>query len=169
MISYNGKVVLKFNPMGDILTLLAAFFWALYSILSKKISQFGYHTVQSTRKVFSYGLLFMIPAFFLFRIPWQPERLLEPINTGNILFLGLGASAMCFVTWNLAVRELGAVKTSTYIYLVPVVTVITSVMVLKEQITWMSAVGMALALAGLFISEKKEFKLPHRCSGEKSQ
>lgn len=168
LISYNGKVELQFNPKGDVLTLLAAFFWALYSILSKKISRFGFHTVWTTRKVFSYGLLFMIPAFLLFRFPWHPGRLTEPVNLGNILFLGLGASAMCFVTWNMAVRELGAVKTSTYIYLVPVITVVTSVIVLKEQITWMSAAGMALALAGLFISEKKEFKLPHY-SFEKTQ
>jgi hypothetical protein len=34
------------------------------------------------------------------------------------LYLGLGASALCFVTWNFAVKELGAVKTSVYIYMV---------------------------------------------------
>ena len=50
----------------------------------------------------------------------------------NILYLGLGASALCFVTWNLAVKVLGAVKTSVCIYMVPVITVVTSVLVLKE-------------------------------------
>lgn len=35
----------------------------------------------------------------------------------DILYLGLGASALCFVTWNFAVKELGAVKTSVYIYM----------------------------------------------------
>ena len=169
LISYNGKVVLQFNPKGDVLTLLAAFFWALYSILSKKISQFGFHTVQTTRRVFGYGLLFMLPAFLILRFPWNPQLLLKPVNLGNILFLGLGASAMCFVTWNMAVGELGAVKTSTYIYLVPVITVATSVIVLQERITWMSAAGTVLALAGLFISEKKEFKLRRPDNFEKIQ
>ena len=69
--------------------------------------------------------------------------------------LGLGASALCFATWNFAVRTLGAVKTSTYIYLVPVITVVTSVIVLAERITWMSALGMILTLTGLFISGRK--------------
>jgi len=169
LISYNGAVTLHFNPKGDILTLLAAFFWSLYSILSRKISQFGFHTVQTTRKVFGYGLLFMLPAFLILRFPWHPGELLKPVNLGNILFLGLGASAMCFVTWNLAVKALGAIKTSTYIYLVPVITVITSVIVLKEQVTWMSAAGTALALAGLFISEKKEFKVRPRYNPQKTQ
>ena len=68
----------------------------------------------------------------------------------NILYLGLGASALCFVTWNLAVKVLGAVKTSVYIYMVPVITVVTSVLVLKEPVTWFSVMGTVLAVAGFF-------------------
>lgn len=51
----------------------------------------------------------------------------------NIIFLGLGASALCFVSWNFAVKILGAVKTSVYIYMVPVITVVTSVLILHEK------------------------------------
>lgn len=36
------------------------------------------------------------------------------------------------VTWNLAVKALGAVKASVYIYMVPVIMVVTSVLILKE-------------------------------------
>jgi drug/metabolite transporter (DMT)-like permease len=39
--------------------------------------------------------------------------------------------------------------------LVPVITVVTSVIVLAERVTWMSALGTILALIGLFISGKK--------------
>ena len=65
----------------------------------------------------------------------------------------LGASALCFVTWNVAVKILGAVKTSIYIYIVPVVTVVTSVIILNEQITLMSFIGTILTLIGLFLSQ----------------
>ena len=71
-------------------------------------------------------------------------RFSNPIYLGNILFLGLGASALCFVTWNMAVKILGAVKTSIYIYIVPVVTVVTSIIVLHEQITLMAFIGTVL-------------------------
>lgn len=74
-------------------------------------------------------------------------------NLLNMLYLGLGASALCFVTWNLAVKTLGAVKASVYIYMVPVITVVMSALVLKEPVTWASALGTALAVAGLFLSE----------------
>lgn len=48
--------------------------------------------------------------------------LVDPLVVANLLFLGLGASAACFATWNFAVKHLGAVVTSTYIYLVPALT-----------------------------------------------
>lgn len=154
LISFNGST-LKLNPAGDLLALLAAFVWACYAVLSKKISGFGYPIILTTRRVFFYGLLFMLPALFLFHFKWEFVRFANPVYLGNILFLGLGASALCFVTWNLAVKVLGAVKTSVYIYVVPVVTVVTSVLILHEKITPLAGVGTALTLAGLLISERK--------------
>ena len=41
----------------------------------------------------------------------------------------------------------------------PVVTVLTSVLVLHERITWMSATGTALTLLGLAISELRRLRL----------
>ena len=96
----------------------------------------------------------MIPALFLMDFHVEPRLFLEPANAGNLLFLGLGASALCFVTWNFAVRVLGSIKTSVYIYMVPVVTTVTSALILKEKITAVSAVGILLTLGGLFLSQK---------------
>jgi len=155
LISFNGIAVLELNPVGDILALAAAIVWAVYSILLRKISQFGHNTIQTTRRIFCYGLIILTPILFLFQFEFGFERFARPSNTLNILFLGLGASALCFATWNFAVRILGAVKTSVYIYLVPVITVVASVIVLSERVTWMSALGTILTLSGLFISGRK--------------
>ena len=54
---------------------------------------------------------------------------------------------------NVAVKILGAVKTSIYIYIVPIVTVVTSLIILNEQITLMSFIGTILTLIGLFLSQ----------------
>lgn len=153
LISFNGSINLRLNPLGDILAVLAAVVWAAYSILTKKISGFHYNAIQSTRKIFFYGLVFMIPALFIFGFKPNINQMIQPVNLFNILFLGLGASALCFVTWNSAVKILGAVKTSVYIYIVPVITVVTSVIVLSEEITGIAVFGILLTLAGLFISE----------------
>ena len=113
-------------------------------------------TGYTTRKTFFYGLIFMIPALFLLDFHPDFSLLSEPVNALNMIYLGLGASALCFVTWNYAVKALGAVKTSVYIYMVPVVTVVTSGLILHEKLTVFSAVGMILTISGLFLSEKKK-------------
>lgn len=152
LISFNGRE-LELNPMGDILAVLAASQWACYSILTRKISSFGYPVILTTRRTFFYGILFMVPALFFFDFKIGAKRFTDMTVLFNLLYLGLGASALCFVTWNVAVKVLGAVKTSVYIYMVPVITVVTSVLVLNEPVTWVSVAGTVLAVAGLSLSE----------------
>ena len=154
LISFSGSE-LKLNPVGDILSIVAAFIWAVYSLLTRKIGSYGYNTIQTTRRIFTYGILFMLPFLFIFDFKLDMQKFVKPEYALNLIYLGLGASALCFVTWNYAVKVLGAVKTSVYIYIVPVITVATSVFVLKEKITWMAAIGIGLTLIGLFLSESK--------------
>ncbi|WP_279155367.1 DMT family transporter [Thomasclavelia cocleata] len=153
LISFNGTSNFKLNPIGDVLALLAALVWAIYSVLTKKISEYGYNTIQVTRRIFIYGIAFMLIALVPFDFELNLNHFTNPVYLGNIIFLGLGASALCFVTWNVAVKILGAVKTSIYIYIVPIVTVVTSVIILNEQITLMSFIGTILTLIGLFLSQ----------------
>ena len=154
LISFSGTK-LEINPVGDLLALLAAFIWGIYSVLSKKISCYGYNTIQTTRRTFCYGTAFMIPTLFFFDFKLDLARFANPVYLGNLVYLGIGASALCFITWNLAVKSIGAVKTSVYIYVMPVVTLVTSILILHEQITLMTVIGTILALAGLFLSESK--------------
>lgn len=156
LISFSENTNVQINPIGDLLAVFAAVVWAIYSVLSRKITSYGYNVVQTTRRIFLYGILFMIPALFLFDFKLQLSRFMEVENFINILFLGFGASALCFVTWNMAVKILGAVKTSVYIYLVPVITIVTSVIVLKERITVWIVIGTIMTLFGLFISEYRK-------------
>lgn len=158
LISYNGNNDLEINPLGDLLALLASLMWAIYAILTKKISDLGYNTIQTTRRIFFYGLLFMLPLLFFLDFNLELNQFMNWVTGANILFLGLGASALCFVTWSNAVRILGAVKTSVYIYLVPVVTLLTSIFILKEPLTIKLIIGALLTLMGLWISEKGEKK-----------
>ncbi len=152
LISFSGSK-LELNPIGDVLAVAAAFIWAVYSLLIRKISSYGYYTIQTTRRIFTYGIIFMLPFLFVFEVSLDMQKLVRPEYALNLIYLGLGASALCFVTWNYAVKMLGAVKTSVYIYIVPVITVVTSVIVLKEEITWMAAAGIGFTLMGLFLSD----------------
>ena len=154
LISFHGRE-LELNPFGDLLAAAASLVWACYSVLTRKISSFGYPVILSTRRTFFYGILFMIPALFVFDFQADLSRFTNITYLFNILYLGLGASALCFVTWNFAVKELGAVKTSVYIYMVPVITVAASALILYEPLTLLAGTGTILTLTGLFLSEYK--------------
>ncbi|MFV0362684.1 MAG: DMT family transporter [Suipraeoptans sp.] len=162
LISYNGSSSLEINPVGDLLAVFCAIAWAFYSILLKKIEAFGYNTIQTTRRIFMYGILFIVPIMFVLGFDFNLNKFMSPVNVGSILFLGVFTSAICFVTWSKAVKLLGEIKSSAYIYLIPVVTVATSVIVLKEALTPILIVGAGLTLMGLLLSqggrsEKKDF------------
>lgn len=85
LITVTDITALDFHPFGDLLAVLAALLWAVYSILMKKINRFGYAILPVTRRIFLYGLLFMIPALFFF--PQKPDlsRLGRPTFLGNYL------------------------------------------------------------------------------------
>ena len=149
LVVYNGQFVLKISPLGDLLTLLAAFSWAFYSLIMKKMAN-RYRTTFITRKIFFYGVLTILPAF-LFR-PWQfsLSGLLQPSVLLNLLFLSLLASLICFVVWNMVLKQLGTVRASNYIYLNPLFTLVGSAILLNEQLTAMSLMGAMLILGGVY-------------------
>lgn len=153
MIFFNGAANLQLNPLGDFLAVLAAVIWAAYSVFTRQIAGFGLSTTAATRHIFFYGLLFMLPALYLLDFHWGWQRLYDMKDLANLLFLGLGASAMCFATWTFSIKALGAVRTSAYIYLVPVITASCSVLILGERITLLAAAGIALTLLGLVLSQ----------------
>lgn len=138
--------------LGDGLAILAALAWAVYSLLTTKIGTLGLNLIEATRHVFFYGLVFMVPIAAFMGYHPTLAALVQPVNWGNFLFLGLGACALCFVTWSLAVNTLGTVRSSVYIYLVPVITVIFSVWLLHEPLTPAIVAGAGLTLVGLWLS-----------------
>lgn len=141
------------NPAGDLLAVAAACAWGGYSVLTSRIADFGYSTVQTTRRIFMYGLLFMLPVLpFSGFSPTDFTALASPTLLLNLLYLALCASALCFLTWNFAIVRLGPVGASVYIYAVPVVTVTFSAVALGEPVTWVTLAGMGLTVAGLTLS-----------------
>ena len=156
LISFNGSFVLKLNPLGDILILVATLSWAFYSNLLVLAENGRFTLIQSTRKIFFYGLLFLLIVLPFTDFQWGLSRFADPKNLFNMLFLGIVASGVCFLAWNYAVSVLGSVKCSVYIYINPVITIFFAALILAEPLTWIMAAGTALTLAGLVFSERKK-------------
>lgn len=156
LINYNGSVLLKLNPTGDLLAFFAAVLWAVYTTLVRIINQKNYNILEATRHIFFYGIIFIIPLMIFDGFRVSSLHTLANYNIlANILFLGVIASAICFATWNTAVKRLGSVKASVYIYLIPVITLIFSITILGEKAGFVGIAGMLLVLLGLVTSQQK--------------
>ena len=153
LVVLNGHFVLRLSPRGDLLAFCAAWLWMLYSLLIKKLGD-RYPALFITRKVFFYGLLTILPwfAFRPFDVSWQ--TLAEPAVWGNLLFLGVIASMLCYLLWNAAMHRLGAVRTTNYIYINPLVTILTAAAFINERITLVALLGAALILYGMWHAER---------------
>lgn len=153
-----GSSLIVFKPAGDMLALLAAIAWAFYSIITRKLTNAGFNSLEATRRIFFYGLVFLIPLCLYEKISFKPDLFIKPFYLGNFLFLGLGASALCFVSWTWCVKRLGTTRASAWIYLVPVITVVCAHIILHEKISSGAIFGIFLTLAGLSISESNRWK-----------
>ncbi len=153
LVVLNGRFVLHLNPKGDMLTIAAAVLWALYSIIIVRLQR-RYSSLFITRKVFFYGIVTLLPYLFIHEAALDFGLLLRPAVIGNLLFLGLIASFACYWAWNAAIARIGSVNASNYLYLNPVVALITSAIVLDERITVTALIGTALIMLGVAVCEK---------------
>ena len=71
MISMSGQKNLQLNPLGDGLAFLAMISWGCYSALIKKIGEWEYPIVAVTRRVYFYGILFLIPVLIQQKASWK--------------------------------------------------------------------------------------------------
>lgn len=151
LISFAGTSV-EFNLPGTLLSVLGAMVWAIYSIFVEKAAESGLPSIEMTKRFFFYGLLFMIPCVVLMGFSPDFTHLRKPAILLNLLALGFIGSGICFVTWNKALASLGTVEAGVYIYLVPVITVVASMLLLDETLTAGGIIGTVLTLIGLIMS-----------------
>lgn len=157
----NGQFVLHISLHGYILSLCAALTWALYSLFLKGFMH-KYSSLFINRKVFFYGIVTIIPYYiFVKPLNTNPNILSRPEVFGNILFLGIIASMICFILWTWVMHEIGTVKATVYIYFNPLFTIIFAWLLLKENITIMALAGTAILLIGVYMAESKKALL-HR-------
>ena len=139
---------------GDILALLGALTFAIYSV-ALKLAPKEYHYIVVTRKSFFYGLIFMFLYYTLSnQPPFHYQELKLSVVWLNILYLGLFSSGLAFILWQQGIEKIGSISASNYIYLVPLITAITGVLVLDEVVTLTMAIGGVLIIVGLYISQK---------------
>ena len=155
----NGHFVLHLSPLGDLMAFGACLCWAVYSLLMKAAVS-SYSSLFITRKVFIYGLLTIIPYYIL--VPSDasiffssPFHVFTFSTILNLLFLGVVASMLCYLTWNWVIGKLGPVVATNWVYFNPITTILFAWWLLDEKITIWFLLGSALILLGMYLADKK--------------
>ena len=175
MVSMNGLGEFHLRPLGDAMALAAMVSWGLYSVMVGKVNDKGYSPTTVIRKSFFWALVMMLP-FVLWGMTEEgfyaldgsfsvtidaevnAERFGRALNWVNLGFLGVLASAACFVLWNHACKTLGVVRTTIGLYLTPVVGVLFAVIFLGERLTVASIVGGLGIVTGVVLANTELFR-----------
>lgn len=156
--SLESLLAFSFNK-GDLIVLAAVFCWSVYSLLIKKYAGKlpGYSTFLVTIAI---GALMLLP-FTTYELLTTPQTIEWSISTiSAILYVGIVASIVAFLSWNTGVIALGANKAGIYLNFIPVFATIFAVIFLNEQLLIAQVVGGIAVIAGVFISTIRKTQFP---------
>jgi drug/metabolite transporter (DMT)-like permease len=143
----------QFGAPGDVLVLISAPNWAVFSVLSRR----GLRVFPAARMMFcvmSLGWLFS--STLLFAGPGLSEVGKLSLNGWmGLLFLGIFCSGLAYIAWYDALQAVPASQVGVFLYLEPMVTVIIAAIVLGEPLLWSSLLGGGIILAGVWLVSRR--------------
>lgn len=140
---------------GDIITMTGSIAFALYVVLGKRLAG-KYDALNMTAFNHFFGALLILPLAIrqlrlLFRndswrvVPWQ--------GWTALLFMAIFSSVLAYVLYFWLLRFLPASQLSAFLYFLPVLATIMSIVWLGERGSWSELAGGGLALAGVYWTE----------------
>lgn len=150
----NGQFSIDIVPVGDLLAIGATFLWAAYTVVLSMVEKDS-NPLFVTRRLFFYALISILPYTIYTTDLTQIALFAQPQVFLPAAYLGVFASALCIFLWNISIRQIGLGTTNNYLYLLPVVTVATSAVFAKGEITVYNLIGSVLICASLIIADRK--------------
>ena len=148
----------EFGTKGDILVLLSAPNWAVFSTLSRS----GLKRHPATRMMFyvmTFGWLFTSLLFFTTSSPEVMTNI--PVDGWvAIAFLGVFCSGIAYFFWYDALQELPVAQTGAFLYIEPIITVIVAAIVISEPIIVTSILGGLTILLGVWLVNRTKSTPP---------
>jgi drug/metabolite transporter (DMT)-like permease len=138
-----------FGTTGDMLVLLSAPNWAIFSTLSRSGLQ-RYPAALMMFYVMAFGWLFTSTLFFIG--PGLNEVTQIQLNGWlAILFLGVFCSGIAYIFWYDALQSLAVAQTGAFLYIEPIITVIVAAIILGEPLLLATILGGMIILIGVWM------------------
>ena len=138
-----------FGTSGDILILISAPNWALFSVLSRPILK-RFSAIKVTFYVLFFGWV-LTSIQFLAGQHWIEISQLSTDGWASIAFLGVFCSAIAYIFYTDGLQSLPATQVGAFLYLEPLVATVVAAAVLSESIVLASLIGGGLILLGVWI------------------
>jgi drug/metabolite transporter (DMT)-like permease len=143
-----------FGSPGDLLILISAPNWAVFSVVSRPFLQ-RFSAIKFTFYIMLFGsMIILIP--FMGGGYWHEISHFTFRGWMSICFLGVFCSALAYIFYNDGLQALPASQAGAFIYLEPLVTTMIAVALLSEQVTVFSALGGLLILIGVWLVNRGE-------------
>ncbi|WP_079524511.1 DMT family transporter [Solibacillus isronensis] len=151
--SLQSLLSFSFNK-GDLIVLVAVVCWSVYSLLIKKYAGKlpGYSTFLVT---IAFGAIMLLPFAVYEQLTSSQAIVWNASTIGAIIYVGIIASIVAFLSWNTGVVSLGANKAGIYLNFIPLFATIFAVLFLNEQLLLAQIIGGIAVIAGVFISAIK--------------
>lgn len=142
---------------GDLLTISAAAFWALYTIKAKPLLK-KYSAIKVTAYSMAAGTVLLLPisGYELLHQSWSSVSVRSWAAFSFSTFVSGG---IAFTLWYQGVQTIGVTRTVVYHYIVPFVAVVFATLFLGEMITFLQVMGGMSILAGVYIVQREHPKL----------
>lgn len=159
IISFTGDVEDVFHITyisGALAVLVSALVAAGYTIAGKKLLQ-RYSALSLTVYAMLLGSLGLLP--LLSPVLIQETTAMSLRGWGAVMFLAIFPTVVGYVLWFVALEIKTASELSVFLYFIPVLSTIISVLFFNEQITGFFLLGGVLVILGLIIINKKKIFL----------
>jgi drug/metabolite transporter (DMT)-like permease len=138
------------NPvLGNLLLIVAAVTWALYSVLVKLNAQ-KYTALAITLVVTAFGIPTIAPVAAIELRTQTIGTITLPVVLG-LLYIGIASTAIAFFLWNKSFELLDAATASLFFFAQPVVGALLSAIFLGQRLGWSFIVGGGLILCGALL------------------
>lgn len=141
---------LTFNP-GDLLFILAAIAWAIYSVLMRREEFKTIGNIASLGAVAAFGALCLAP-FALVEFVSGAAMPVTLTAWGSIAGIVLFASLIAFGGFQFGVRVLGPSLAAVFMYLLPPYGVTLAVLLLGESFRPFHAAGIVMVMGGIILA-----------------
>ena len=105
-----------------------------------------------------FGGLFLIPLSF-FNLP---DQMPDNNAIAALLWLGIVSTGIAYLGYIRLIEQIGAVRTSTVTYLLPVFSIIWGSIFLQEKITWIIFGGFIFVMIGMYFANNKTTKVSEK-------